>query len=154
MGQVFRSVFVLSIIAVSLTAARAQDQIRDFDTMGDVNCEDEQARLDHLTVQLNQAPESKAVIIFYGGVRFRGKLPRRNDAAMRAARMKPYLVDRRGIAADRIIVINGGYAADWTAQLWIVPQGTPIPTPSPIVDASSVRFRKGTARARDFRCQI
>jgi hypothetical protein len=127
---------------------------RTYDDFGDINCEDEMARLDSFAVQLQQVPDATGVIIFYGGVKFRGRLPRRGDAAARAARMKPYLVNRRGIPAERIVVINGGYKADWTAQLWIVPSGMPLPTPGTELKIERVRFRKGTARARDFRCQI
>ena len=115
---------------------------------------DEYARLDNFAIQLHQDPNTKGVIIFYGGVVFRGRLPRRGDAAARAARMKPYLVKRRGAPESRVIVINGGYALEWKAELWIVPKGMAIPTPFSIVDATKVKFRKGKAHPRDFRCQI
>jgi hypothetical protein len=112
------------------------------------------ARLDNFAVQLQQTPSSTGVIIYYGGVTFRGRLPRRGDATARATRMKPYLVNRRGIPAERIVVINGGYKLDWTAQLWIVPSGMPLPTPFTELKIERVRFRKGKAHPRDFRCQI
>src|SRR5437870_483081 len=103
--NVFHSVLVFSIIAVSGTVAAAQKPIQDFDTMGDVNCESEMARLDNFAVQLLEGPATRGVIIFYGGVRFRGRLPKRGEAAARAARMKPYLVQRRGVPANRVVVI-------------------------------------------------
>ena len=79
--NVFHSVLVFSIIAVSGTVAAAQKPIQDFDTMGDVNCESEMARLDNFAVQLLEGPATRGVIIFYGGVRFRGRLPKRGEAA-------------------------------------------------------------------------
>lgn len=147
-------VLVLALIWPQLVTTASPGPRKMYDEFGDINCEDEYARLDNFAVQLHQDPNMIGVIIFYGGIKFRGRLPRRGDAVARAARIKPYLVNRRGVPASRVIVINGGYAADWTAQLWIVPQGTAIPTPFSTVDASKVKFRKGTARTRDFRCQI
>src|SRR5712691_8379870 len=71
-----------------------------FDAFGDIKCEDEYARLDNFAIQLQNEPTAKGLIIFYGGRSFRGKLPRRGDAAARAARLRPYLVKRRGIPSD------------------------------------------------------
>src|SRR6266478_4487435 len=102
--------------------------IRKFDEFGDIKCEDEYARLDNFAIQLQHEPQAKGVIIFYGGKTFRGKLPKRGEAEARAARLKPYLVRRRGIPTNRVIVINGGYAEEWSAQLWIVPPGASMPT--------------------------
>src|SRR2546430_1318524 len=68
---------------------------RKFDEFDDVNCEDEAARLDNLAEYLKQEPTAKVAILFFGGKRFRGKLPRRGEAAARAARLKSYLVSRR-----------------------------------------------------------
>ena len=67
---------------------------RKFDEFGDINCEDEMARLDNFAIQLQQEPSWRGYIIFYGGRRFRGRLPRVGEAAARAGRMKPYLVNR------------------------------------------------------------
>lgn len=147
-------VLALVLIWPQLVTTASISPRKTYDDFGDINCEDEYARLDNFAVQLHQDPGVKGVIIFYGGVTFRGRLPRRGDAAARAARLKPYLVKRRGIPESRVIVINGGYAPEWKAQLWIVPQGMAIPAPDSIVDATKVKFRKGKARARDFRCEI
>lgn len=147
-------VLMLALIWPQLVTTASLSSRKTYDDFGDINCEDEYARLDNFAIQLQQDPTATGVIIFYGGIRFRGRLPRRGDAAARAARIKPYLVKRRGVPESRVIVINGGYALEWTAQLWIVPQGLEIPTPYSIVDATKVKFRKGKAHPRDFRCQI
>src|SRR5882672_1687920 len=90
--------------------------ISKFDEFGDIRCEDEYARLDNFAIQLQHEPQAKGVIIFYGGKTFRGRLPKRGEAEARAARLKPYLVRRRGIPASQVIVINGGYEEEWLAQ--------------------------------------
>jgi hypothetical protein len=154
MAKILCSFIVLGIVAGFSSGISALKPIKHFDTMGDVSCEDEHARLDHFALDLNKAPDAKGVIMFYGGIQFRGRLPRRNEAAMRAARMKPYLVNQRGIPADRVVVINGGYRAEWEVEFWILSPGQALPDPQPLLRTSDVRFRKGKARPRDFRCHI
>ena len=128
--------------------------IQKFDEFGDIKCEDEMARLDNFAIQLQHEPQAKGVIIFYGGKTFREKLPRRGDAAARAARLKPYLVNRRGIPAAQVIVIDGGYAEEWRVELWIIPSGASLPAAQPTIPLKEIRFRKGKANPRDFRCGV
>lgn len=93
-------------------------------------------------------------MIFYGGRRFRGRLPKRGEAAARAARLKPYLVERRGIPIDKVVLIDGGFAEEWKVELWVIPPGVAIPAPYPTIAKDQIKFRKGKARPRDFRCNI
>ena len=145
---------VLVALAFSVTGSASLAPISKFDEFGDINCEDEMARLDNLAVHLQNEPGAKGVIIFYGGQRFRGRLPKRGEAAARAARIKPYLVQRRGIPADRVIVINGGYAEEWHAEVWVVPPSVSMPTPQPTIPIEKIKFSKGKANPRDYKCQI
>ncbi len=128
--------------------------IQKFDEFGDIKCEDEMARLDNFALQLQNEPQARGVIIFFGGITFRGKLPKRGEAEARTARLKPYLVGRRGIPSAQVIVINGGYAKEWLAQLWVVPPGASMPSPDEAARHTKVRFRKGKANPRDYRCRI
>jgi hypothetical protein len=66
--------------------------------------------------------------------------------------VKPYLVDTRGVDAKRIVVINGGYREEWTAELWIVPKGATPPNPSPTLAAKDIRFRKGKIPKDAYEC--
>jgi len=141
------------VVAVGLTVFAAQHP-RRFDEFGDINCEDEMARLDNLAIQLQNDPQAKAVIIFYGGKLFRGKLPRRGEAAARAARLKPYLVERRGIPADRVVVIDGGYAEEWHVDVWVLPKEIANPSPYSTIPADQIKFRNGKVNPRVYRCQI
>lgn len=144
----------LVIMLVFGLNAFASDQPRKFDEFGDINCEDEMAHLDNLVVILQNEPSSRVVVIFYGGRRFRGRLPKRDEAAARAARLKPYLVERRGIPADRVIVIDGGYADAWHAEFWVIPQQSDNPSPKPTIPAEQIKFQKGKVNPRNYRCQI
>lgn len=145
----------MSIVALvfCLTASASVAPTRPFDEFADVNCEDEMARLDNFAIQLHNDPHSKGVVMFYSGKTGGDKLPRRGEAEARTARIKPYLVQRRGVPADQVLVINAGYDEYYRVQLWIVPPGAALPrreSPSP----NQIRFRKGKVTPRDFRCQI
>src|SRR5882762_6873771 len=139
----FTVLVALLLPVVFVKASGPVSPISKFDEFGDIKCEDEYARLDNFAVQLQHEPQAKGVIIFYGGKMFRGKLPKRGEAAARAARLKPYLVQRRGIPADQVIVIDGGYSEKWHAEIWIVPPGASMPTPKPSIPIGQIKFRKG-----------
>jgi hypothetical protein len=144
------------IIGIILLAAPAHalSPTSKFDEFGDINCEDEYSRLDNFAIQLQQTPSALGSIIFYGGRRFRGRLPRRGEAAARAGRMKPYMVNRRGIPSERVVVLDGGYQEEFLVELWIVPAGALPPEPNSTVPASKIKFRKGKVSTRQFQCNI
>ncbi len=150
----FQACSLVIMIASCLSTSASRDTTRPFDEFGDITCEDEMARLDNFAVQLQNEPTAKGLIIFYGGRRFRGRLPKRGEAVARASRMKPYLVERRGIPANQVIVIDGGYSEEWHVVLWIVPAGASLPTPQPSITSKAIKFRKGKVNPRDYRCRI
>ena len=152
--RILGAAFVVVMIALNVSGSKSTQSPRNYDEFGDINCEDEMARLDNFAVNLQSAPADKGVIIFYGGRRFRGRLPKRGEAAARAARLELYLVQRRGIPSDHVTVIDGGYREEWTAELWIVSPGAAWPTPQHTIPMNEIKFRKGKSRSRDFRCQI
>src|SRR4051812_18105690 len=145
---------LLLLPTLVLSASRPDSPIKKFDEFGDINCESEYARLDNFAVALQNEPQAKGLIIFYGGKAFKGRLPKRGEAEARAARLIPYLVDRRAIAKERLTVINGGYADKWRAELWVVPTGAMNPTPNPTVALEKMRFAKGKVTSRTYRCGI
>jgi hypothetical protein len=151
--KIVKSASIVLILAFSLTGATS-DKMRQFDEFGDINCEDEMARLDNFAVQLQNEPAAKGVMIFYGGRRFRGRLPKQGEAAARAARMKPYLVGRRSIQSEQVIMIDGGYREEFQVELWVIPADATPPSPTPTIPAKDIKFQKGKANARQFKCQI
>lgn len=131
-----------------------------FDEYGNICSDDEKARLDNLAIQLQNNPELRAFIIFYGGrcysscsddyPRHRPRYPRKGEAQARAGRIKPYLVNTRGLDPDRIIVIEGGHRESWTAELWIAPKGAVPPSATPTVQLEDIEYRKGRPTKREF----
>jgi hypothetical protein len=128
--------------------------LQKFDDFGDIKCEEEMARLDNVAIHMQNEPNTKAVLVFFGGTAFHRKLPRDGEAAARAARLKPYLVNRRGIAFNRVMVFDGGYADNWHVEVWLVPVDFWFPPPTPKMPEGGVKLRKGTASPREFRCGV
>lgn len=145
---------IVLVLAFGVTGAASQHP-RKFDEFGDINCEDEYARLDNIALQLRNEPNAKIVIVFYGGRRFRGRLPKQGEAAARAARLKPYLVERRGIPAERVVVISGGYREEFQVDVWVIPIDLAPSEPNSTIPAKDIKFQKGSkANPRNYRCQI
>ena len=155
-------IMIICVIVADAQAGIAPAEARKFDEFGDLGCEDEKARLDNFANELQNNPEARGYIVFYGGKRQRDPtrhnsrlaLPRRGEAEARAARLKPYLSDSRGLDANRIVIVNGGYRDQWAAELWIVPQGANPPTLTPAVKPQEMRFRRGRIRKRDYECGV
>jgi hypothetical protein len=95
-----------------------------FDEIGEVQRDDEKARLDTFAIELQNSPGSQGYIIAYGG---RNK--RYGTGRQRGDRARDYLVGTRGITADRIVVVDGGARETGSTQLWIVPPGATPPRP-------------------------
>ena len=138
------TIATLCIILICAGHSFAQDS-RKFDEFGDVNCEDEMARLDNLAVQLQQGSGTVGHIIVYGG-----RVGRRGEARARASRMKTYLVKNRGVDASRILTIDGGYRENLTVEIWMWPRSAGVPRASPTVELKDVRFKKGKIKKREY----
>lgn len=158
---------LLASIVICCAAAPGPSVARDtpatprlYDRFGNIYCEDEKARLDNVAIELQNNPGATLYIIYYGGRRDnsywrhspRSRLPRRGEADARAARLKPYLVNMRGIAVGRVVMINGGYREEWEVELWFVPKGAVAPRPTPTVDAKEMRFRRGRPSRDAYQC--
>ncbi|HUQ32964.1 MAG TPA: hypothetical protein VM095_12665 [Pyrinomonadaceae bacterium] len=156
--------FVFLCFFIFTTTAFAQQEARKFDSMGQVNCEDAKARLDNWAIELQNNPNTKGYLIFYGGRRYSNYVydkkkkqyvtvelsPKQGEAGARISPWKPYLTDNRGIDASRIEVIDGGYREEPTIELWVVPTGAKPPTPKPTLSKKEIRFRKGRIKRGDI----
>ncbi len=136
--------FVLYLAFHSAHFAQAQTNValaRKFDEFGDILSTDIKARLDGFTIELQNDPNVRGFIIVY---RSRRDLPGLNSRLARI--MRDYLIYARGIAAKRVVTVDGGTASCLTQELWIVPVGA---TPAPRSDAYSREFVASDA-ARKF----
>ena len=112
------------------------------DEFGDIRSGDTKARLDYLAVTLQEDPTLQAYFVVYGG-----RTGPRGQAARRAAQLKDYIVNTRGIEPARIFTVEGGSRDELSAELWLSPQGAPAPPVTPTLDEGYVR-PKGDVRRR------
>jgi len=122
-----RKILLIVCVALALSSvAFAQTSVetaRKFDEFGDIEASNLIARLDNLAVQVQNEPRSKAFLIVY---RTRRDLPGLSNRY--AHRMRSYLVNSRGLPAERVVIVDGGVAACLSQELWIVlPGGAPKP---------------------------
>ncbi len=116
------------------------DHSRKFDEFHGSNWESAMAHLDSFALDLQANPPMIGVLIVYGGQR-----RPRGEARAWSNCIKSYLVSRRGIEPDRIVMINGGYREDLTVELWETTDRKHI-HPGPHLKPRDVRFRKGKVK--------
>lgn len=95
-----------------------------FDEIGEIQRDDEKARLDVFAIELQNSPGAQGYVIAYGG-----RNRRFGTGQQRGDRAKEYLTRTRGIDASRVVVIDGGQRETGTMELWIVPPGATLPRP-------------------------
>jgi hypothetical protein len=114
------------------------------DQYGAISFRNEQARLDNFAIALQSEAGAKGYIMAYDGRRARA-----GEARRRANRAKRYLVNTRGLEAERIIIIDSGHREEMNFVLYILPEGAAPPAPTPTVDPSEVQtIREGRRRMR------
>lgn len=114
----------INIASCTETIVCPPDPGRRFDQYGDIDDEDEQARLDNFAIELRNNPGAQGYIIAY-----EGKRSRSGTAAARLERIRDYVIGRRGIDGGRIMTIEGGRRRQTEIELWIVPTGAEPPKP-------------------------
>jgi hypothetical protein len=90
--------------------------------------EAEQWHLEDFVKELAKEPNAKAFIVAYGGQEDSPGKARRY-----ATRARNYMVEARGIDPTRIVTIDGGRREDFIVELWLAPNGSRPPEPTPTV---------------------
>ncbi len=94
---------------------------RKFDEYGNVSWISEEVRLANFGIQLEQEPGAQGYVIIYG--------PR--NITQQLARIRKFLIEKRGVEPNRIVLVNGGINRNAKVELWIVPTGAYPPEPNP-----------------------
>ena len=116
------------LLLASVVSAQTSDTLaRKIDEFGDIQASELIARLDNFAIQLQNEPMARGFLIVY---RERRDMPGLSNRY--AHRMKDYLTNTRGVAADRVVTVDGGIAGCLTQELWIVSFGG---APKPRADA-------------------
>jgi hypothetical protein len=101
------------------------------------NGEQRRERLDAFALYLRENPHFRGYIMTYGGRRSCTR-----EALRNAEDARNYLVKIKGIAARRLVVLDGGYHEEWTVELWAGTNDGTAPTPLPTVDSKEVKVRR------------
>ncbi len=124
--------FICAFVLIGFVTTRIHSQTQakeavKFDEFGDILSSDLMARLDNFSITLKQQPSARGFIMVY---RTRRDLPGLNHSL--GLRMQEYLVDRRGLPKNHVVIVDGGVADCLVQELWVVPPGT---APRPRDDA-------------------
>jgi hypothetical protein len=129
-------------LAASVEPAPAQEEqqapadprahtTRKIDAYGQINDCDEKARLDNFAISLQSEPSARGYLMIYTG---RDDLPARIPAIL--GRAADYLVQTRGLDPSRVQVVDAGYRAQRTTELWLVAGGDPAPEKTDTVEVT------------------
>jgi hypothetical protein len=99
-------------------------ECRKFDEFPDIARNDEKARLDNYAIELQNDPTSTAYVIVYPGQRGRP-----GDVQRHTTRIVDYLVNSRGVSAQRVVTLVGPARDVLMVELWLCPQGARPPAP-------------------------
>jgi hypothetical protein len=95
---------------------------RKFDEYGALGRAEEESRLTHFGIQLQEEPDSSGYVIVYG----------RRDPRQSFNRIRQFLVSRYSIDPHRLVLVEGGRRSKRTAvQLWMVSAGADPPGADP-----------------------
>ena len=106
-----------SIAVAHLTRKSESVPIQAFDSWGNICWNFERARLDNFAINLQHESSVLGYIVVYAG-----RESCADEAITRAVRAKKWL-EKRGVPANRILWINGGFQEQTETQLWIWPIG-------------------------------
>ena len=121
----------------------APPECRQFDQFPSVAFDDDKARFDNLAIELQNSPDTTAYIIIYAGQR-----SRTGQADLLGKRSMDYLTVQRGVGANRLVFINGGYREQDSFEIWLCPPGTHPPAPTPTVQPGDVQPATDRTRPR------
>ena len=101
-------------------------ECKKFDEFPAIAYNDEKARLDNYAIELQNDPTATAYVIVYPGQRGRP-----GEVQRHTTRVVDYLVNSRGINAQRIVTLVGPARDVLLVELWLCPQGAKPPASAP-----------------------
>jgi len=97
---------------------------RKFDDFPDISRNDEKARLDNFTIELQNDPSATGYVIVYPG-----RTSKRGEVQDHFGRVIDYVVNSRQLDKSRIRTIEGAKRDQLHVELWVTPQGATPPNP-------------------------
>lgn len=105
-----------------------------FDEFGDLDVENEEARLDNYAVALQSSGRLDGYVVVYAG-----PVACPHEAWSRANRARRYLINKRGLAPSRLTAIDGGHREEFLVRLYAVPPNGGPPNLFPTIASTEAR---------------
>ena len=142
------SIFVVNTVAQGSLKGTATPHTKLgaslIDEWGIVGSEDRSARFDNLFIQLSSNPTSKAYVFLYCGKKCRyGEI----EAHIRGIEIK---IGLRKFERSRLSIVNAGYRESFSIELWLVPEGSGMPEPTPTLNIRYVTFIRSKVPLYEF----
>jgi opacity protein-like surface antigen len=134
LGGFARECVYSSTVDSCTTSVMKKIEARKLDEYGTLKPAEENSRLDNFGIELQNDPTAQGYIIAYGG---RANKP--GDAKKAAGKARDYLVSKRGLDAQRVVVVDGGRREQPSLELWIVPSGAEPPQPTPTIKPDAAK---------------
>jgi len=116
---------------------RTDRNFRHEDEGSGLSFQEDKPRIDRFAEEIKSNRSAVAYIIAYGGL-----VSYKNEAAVRLACIRNYLITAHGISGSRLKLINGGYRTEVSVRLYLVNPGEPKPTAYSMVNREAVRMKK------------
>lgn len=158
-SKILQIIFCSFIFA--LTTLAQDKKAKQIDEFTRISCGDFMARMDAILSELQDSPDSKIYVVFYGGRyrkqslwskktksldKIRLKYPHREDGLNWAKSIPLYLTsefvyETKALMSDKIVLINGGFREDMQVEIWLVPKDAESPKPTPTIAEADIKFR-------------
>jgi hypothetical protein len=134
-----------SLLLVMIGDSSAVVESRKIDELNNYNWEELMLQLDFCAILLQNEPAASAYFIVYDGRR-----SRRGEVQGWMSCIKNYMIERRGMDADRIRIVNGGYRGNKTVEMWLVTPADSLPKATPTIKPKDVKFREGRLKKKNW----
>jgi hypothetical protein len=108
-----------------------------YDVFGRIPESDTFARLDNFAIEIFNNSKLKGYIIAYAG-----RTSRPGEANATATKAREYLINRREVARERIIALDGGFREQPELELYLIRASLPAPSSKPKLPLSEVMIVK------------
>jgi hypothetical protein len=97
----------------------------------------ENARLDNFAVELLNNKDFMGYVIGYAG-----RSARVGETRTNLNEIRSYLIKKRSVPPNRVVMINGGHRENATIEFYLVPRKLPAPVPTPTISTAEVQIIK------------
>lgn len=157
-----KNLISILFLCLAFTASAYSQEARKIDNFSKIACGEFQMRMDNILAELQNSPDSKIYVLYYGG-RYRREYSQWNqesrkyeklnlkyphpDDGINWAKAIPLFFENyiprkefRDFVRDKIILINGGYREQTEVDIWIVPKNVKLPEPTLTIDEEFIKF--------------